>query len=126
MRPNGSDLPHDLYGGGGVAKALRDERATIGSPSTSSLLYDGTDPPNDTYMAYSSPAWSSAPSPSTARPRPMDIQHHEPHTDTVLDPSQPNPSHTMVPALPPQEARFPCSTSPPESSTQRIHFQTQQ
>jgi hypothetical protein len=45
MRPDGSDLPHGLYGGGGVAKALRDERLaqTPSTSNSSSFLYDGTD-----------------------------------------------------------------------------------
>ena len=64
-RSDGSDLPRGLYGGGGVAKVLRDERVANQSPSsskTSSFLYDDGEIIDDPYyVAYSSPALSSQP-----------------------------------------------------------------
>jgi hypothetical protein len=60
MRPNGSNLPRGLYGGGGVAKVLRDERSAYQSPSTcksSSFQNDDTNPIETSYyVAYSLPA----------------------------------------------------------------------
>jgi hypothetical protein len=65
MCPDRSGLPHGVYAGGGLAKALRDEHATAlptATSNSSSSQYNDKDPidnRNTCYVAYSSPASSS-------------------------------------------------------------------
>ena len=64
MRPDGSDLPCGMYGGGGIAKVLHDEHVAALSAAASnsaSFQYNNLDPVEDTYyMAYSSLAQFSS------------------------------------------------------------------
>ena len=64
MCTDGSDLPQGIYGDGGIAKALQDERSAnqfLSTSKSSSSQYNDTDPTDDTrYVAYSSPARTSS------------------------------------------------------------------
>jgi hypothetical protein len=86
MRPDGSDLPHGLYGGGGVAKALRDERLaqTPSMSKSSGFQYHGTDSSSNAYTYYSSSALSSTLPASHLQDRVRPYQGHVPPSPTRI------------------------------------------
>jgi len=124
IRPDGSELPRSSYGGGGVAKVLRDEHSASKSKS-STYHYDGTGPIKDTYylarltdqspsssksssfqyndmgtiddtyyMAYSSTAYSSSTSATDSQPQ--DIQQDFAKAARLLETQQTASLHSST------------------------------